>query len=163
MKTQLLCSFTNKRNLEQTIADINKHFTIVYEKIYVLQNEEKNHELVCTYNVECNAQLDFTLVSKTISLHRKKLTNTLYTINALRKKKAQIVITCKEPPTQMQSLSSGLCGKLESGLTVDIGMPDNLTKVEILERKAKEHLDCPDACHCPGRRYCKPSMSMWPS
>ena len=83
MKTQLLCSFTNKRNLEQTIADITKHFTVVYEKIYVLQNEEKNHELVCTYNVENNNDLDFTLVRKTISLHRKKLTNTLYTINAL--------------------------------------------------------------------------------
>ena len=65
-------------------------------------------------------------------------TELLYTINALRKKKAQIVIACKEPPTQMQSLSAGLCGKLESGLTVDIGMPDNLTKVEILESKAKE-------------------------
>ena len=83
MKTQLLCSFTNKRNLEQTIADINKHFTIVYEKIYVLQNEEKNNELICTYNVANNSDLDFTLVKKTISLHRKKLTNTLYTINAL--------------------------------------------------------------------------------
>ena len=65
-------------------------------------------------------------------------TELLYTINALRKKKAQIVIACKEPPTQMQNLSSGLCGKLESGLTVDIGMPDNITKVEILESKAKE-------------------------
>ena len=65
-------------------------------------------------------------------------TELLYTINALRKKKAQIVIACKEPPTQMKNLSSGLCGKLESGLTVDIGMPDNLTKVEILESKAKE-------------------------
>ena len=38
----------------------------------------------------------------------------------------------------MQNLSSGLCVKLESGLTVDIGMPDNITKVEILESKAKE-------------------------
>jgi len=65
-------------------------------------------------------------------------TELLYTINALRKKKAQIVITCKEPPNQIKSLSSGLCGKLESGLTVDIGVPDNLTKVEILENKAKE-------------------------
>ena len=83
MKTQLLCSFTNRRNLEQTIADISKNFVIVYEKIYVLQNEEKNNELICTYNVENNNDLDFTLVRKTISLHRKKLTNTLYTINAL--------------------------------------------------------------------------------
>ena len=69
--------------MEQTLADINKHFTIVYEKIYVLQNEEKNNELICTYNVANNSDLDFTLVKKTISLHRKKLTNTLYTINAL--------------------------------------------------------------------------------
>ncbi len=67
-------------------------------------------------------------------------TELLYTINALRKKKAQIVIACKEPPTQIKSLSAGLCGKLESGLTVDIGMPDNLTKVEILENKARERV-----------------------
>ena len=40
-------------------------------------------------------------------------TELLFTINALRKKKAQIVIACKEPPTQMQNLSSGLCEKLE--------------------------------------------------
>ncbi len=73
-----------------------------------------------------------------LSPSSKCQTELLYTINALRKKKAQIVIACKEPPTQMQSLSSGLCGKLESGLTVDIGMPDNLTKVEILESKSKE-------------------------
>jgi len=83
MKTQLLCTFTNKKDLEQTTHDVTKHFTIVYDKIYVLQNEEKNHELICTYNVENNEQLDFGLVKKTISLHRKKLTNTLYTINAL--------------------------------------------------------------------------------
>ena len=65
-------------------------------------------------------------------------TELLYTINALRKKKAQIVIACKEPPTQIKGLSPGLCGKLESGLTVDIGMPDNMTKVEILANKAKQ-------------------------
>jgi len=65
-------------------------------------------------------------------------TELLYTINALRKKKAQIVIACKEPPNKIKNLSSGLCGKLESGLTVDVGVPDNLTKVEILEKKAKE-------------------------
>ncbi len=65
-------------------------------------------------------------------------TELLYTINALRRKKAQVIIACKEPPTQMKNLISGLCGKLESGLTVDIGIPDNLTKVEILESKAKE-------------------------
>ena len=83
MKTQLLCTFTTQFNLEQTIRDITKNFKIVFEKIYVLQNEEKTKELICTYNINQEDDVDFNLVNNTISLHRKKITNTLYTINAL--------------------------------------------------------------------------------
>ena len=83
MKTQLLCTFTTQHNLEQTIRDITKNFKIVFEKIYVLQNEDKPKELICTYNVDQSDDIDFNLVNNTISLHRKKITNTLYTINAL--------------------------------------------------------------------------------
>ena len=83
MKPQLLCTFTTQHNLEQTIRDITKNFKIVFEKIYVLQNEDKPKELICTYNVDQNDDIDFNLVKNTISLHRKKITNTLYTINAL--------------------------------------------------------------------------------
>ena len=83
MKTQLLCTFTSQYNLEQTIRDITKHFKIIFEKIYVLQNEDKPKELICTYNIDKNDEVDFNAVKNTISLHRKKITNTLYTINAL--------------------------------------------------------------------------------
>ena len=83
MKTQLLCTFTTQFNLEQSIRDITKHFKIVFDKIYVLQNEEKPKELICTYNIDQDDDIDFNLVKNTISLHRKKITNTLYTINAL--------------------------------------------------------------------------------
>ena len=83
MKTQLLCTFTTQYKLEQTIRDIAKHFKIVFDKIYVLQNEDKPKELICTYNVDQDDDIDFNLVKNTISLHRKKFTNTLYTINAL--------------------------------------------------------------------------------
>ena len=83
MKTQLLCTFTTQFNLEQSIRDITKNFKIVFDKIYVLQNEEKPKELICTYNVNQDDDIDFNLVKNTISLHRKKITNTLYTINAL--------------------------------------------------------------------------------
>jgi hypothetical protein len=83
MKTQLLCTFTTQHNLEQSIRDITKHFKIVFDKIYVLQNEDKPKELICTYNVDQSDDIDFNLVKNTISLHRKKITNTLYTINAL--------------------------------------------------------------------------------
>ena len=83
MRTQLLCTFTTQHNLEQSIRDITKNFKIVFDKIYVLQNEEKTKELICTYNVDKEEKIDFNAVSNTISLHRKKITNTLYTINAL--------------------------------------------------------------------------------
>ncbi|MBT7558703.1 hypothetical protein HN615_17520 [Candidatus Woesearchaeota archaeon] len=54
----------------------------MYDKIYVFQNEEDKNQLVCTYNVEYDD--DFMEgIPDTISLHRKKQTNTLYTINAL--------------------------------------------------------------------------------
>jgi len=83
MRTQLLCTFTTQHNLEQSIRDITKNFKIVFDKIYVLQNEEKTKELICTYNVDREEKIDFNAVNNTISLHRKKITNTLYTINAL--------------------------------------------------------------------------------
>jgi len=83
MRTQLLCTFTTQKNLEQTTHDISKNFNVVFEKIYVLQNETKPYELICTYNVDKNDDIDFNKVKNTISLHRKKITNTLYTINAL--------------------------------------------------------------------------------
>ena len=65
-------------------------------------------------------------------------TELLHTINALRKKKSQIVIACEQAPTQIEGLTSGLRGRLESGLTVDIGIPDDQTRIAILESKAVE-------------------------
>jgi len=83
MRTQLLATFTTKDNLETTIENIKGAYTIAFSKIYVLQNENSINELICTYNVDLSAGADFNDVKGTISLHRKKHSNTLYTINAL--------------------------------------------------------------------------------
>ena len=82
MKTQLLCTFTKRNNFYETINIIIACNDIVFDKIYVFQNEKDHHQLICTYNVEYDE--DFVQgIQDTISLHRKKNTNTLYTINAL--------------------------------------------------------------------------------
>ena len=83
MKTQLLATFTTKTDLEKTIENIKGAYTIAFSKIYVLQNENNINELICTYNVDLEAGADYNDVKGTISLHRKKHSNTLYTINAL--------------------------------------------------------------------------------
>ena len=82
MRTQLLCTFTNVNDLNEIIDIIISCNTIMYDKIYVFQNEEDKNQLVCTYNVEYDDNF-MEGIPDTISLHRKKNTNTLYTINAL--------------------------------------------------------------------------------
>tara|TARA_Y100001963_G_C6776845_1_gene447793 strand:+ start:2473 stop:2877 length:405 start_codon:yes stop_codon:yes gene_type:complete len=83
MRTQLLASFTTKDKLDETTSKIENAYSIVFNKIYVLQNEDNVNELICTYNVDTQNGVDYNKVKGTISLHRKKHSNTLYTINAL--------------------------------------------------------------------------------
>ena len=83
MKSQLLATFTTKDNLDDTIKKITDAYTIIFNKIYVLQNENNVNELICTYNVDTQNGVDYNKVEGTISLHRKKHSNTLYTINTL--------------------------------------------------------------------------------
>jgi len=83
MKTQLLCTFTQRDKLEDILSLIILCNDILYEKVYVFQNGKDRDQLICTYNVEYDADNHPDDIPNTISLHRKKQSNTLYTINAL--------------------------------------------------------------------------------
>ena len=81
MRTQLLCTFSNKRDYEKDLIQIVSNYKILFDKVYILQNIENKFHLYLTYNIDVNSRKEF--LPKTISVHRKKNTNTLYTINAL--------------------------------------------------------------------------------
>jgi len=82
MRTQLLCTFTTKEELRDTLQTIRETYHIVYNYIYVLQNKGNLDELFITYNIDTQYQPTYPL-RDTILVHRKKESNTLYTINAL--------------------------------------------------------------------------------
>lgn len=82
MNTQLLCTFTTKDKLQQTLQDIREVYVIVYNYIYVLQDKSNLDELFVTYNIN-TAYRPQQPLEDTILIHRKKESNTLYTINAL--------------------------------------------------------------------------------
>jgi len=82
MKTQLLCTFTSRENLQETLQSIRETYFIVYNYIYVLQNKSNLEELYITFNIDTSKRPEVPLVN-TILVHRKKQSNTLYTINAL--------------------------------------------------------------------------------
>ena len=82
MKTQLLCTFSTKTDVENHIELIKSNYTLAYNYIYVLQNKNIPNELFVTYNVVVENEQP-NLEMKTILVHRKKQSNSIYTINAL--------------------------------------------------------------------------------
>ena len=82
MNNKLFCTFTTEDNLEEVLASIQDRYKILYNKIFVLYSKSEN-EYICTYNVDLANVSSF--LSNTILVHRKKETNTLYTINSLNR------------------------------------------------------------------------------
>jgi hypothetical protein len=80
LNNKLFCTFSSLEQLDELLAHITSSYIIMYSKIFVL-HVKSNNEYVCTYNVEQGNVSD--LPENTILVHRKKDSNTLYTINAL--------------------------------------------------------------------------------
>jgi hypothetical protein len=83
MTTQLLCTFSKPSRLNQTIEEIKSCYTLAFGKIYILENTQNSKELICSYNIDSSQEIVGDIPLNTISVHRKKDTNTIYTINAL--------------------------------------------------------------------------------
>jgi hypothetical protein len=80
MNNRLFCTFTTLENLDNLVKTLSSRYSIMYNKMFALQ-VKSNDEYVVTYNVEQGNVND--IPENTILVHRKKESNTLYTINAL--------------------------------------------------------------------------------
>ena len=82
--TLLLATFCKARDVKTTIDLVATEFEVVGGKIFVLQDESDRYKKILTYNIVKEEEVVFSdIIKNTISLHRKKETNTLYTLNAL--------------------------------------------------------------------------------
>jgi len=80
LNNKLFCTFVEESALDDMVTSISKAYSIMYNKMFVLFVKSTD-EYVITYNVE---QVNVNNIPvNTILVHRKKETNTLYTINAL--------------------------------------------------------------------------------
>ena len=80
MKTQLLCTFAHKKDLELIVDYVTKSYTISERRMFVFSDADNRNDLYVTFNIEA---IGYSKTPNTISIHRKKETNTLYTVNAL--------------------------------------------------------------------------------
>jgi hypothetical protein len=81
MGQKLFCTFTLHGDLDKTLDKITEQYTVLYNKIFILESPQ-SEELMCTYNIDTH-NTNGAPMPHTILLHRKKESNTLYTINAL--------------------------------------------------------------------------------
>jgi archaellum component FlaC len=80
VSNKLFCTFSELDEIDNLIDSIKSQYDVLYNKIFVLQIKSSN-EYVCTYNIDYSNLNE--IPENTILVHRKKETNTLYTINAL--------------------------------------------------------------------------------
>jgi hypothetical protein len=80
VNNKLFCTFVTLEEIDNFVKEISHKYVIMYNKLFVLYIKDTN-EYVVTYNTD---QINLSSIpDNTILVHRKKETNTLYTINAL--------------------------------------------------------------------------------
>lgn len=79
--SKLFTTFTKEENLEETLKEIQRRYTILHGKIFILHVEGKE-SLIATYNVD-TFNISDKIMPNTILLHRKKESNSLYSVNSL--------------------------------------------------------------------------------
>ena len=82
MNNRLYCTFATLDDFEEVANTIQSSYVILFDKIFVLESLD-GEKIMLTYNVDINNSTKDSMVDNTILVHRKKQTNTLYTINAL--------------------------------------------------------------------------------
>ena len=82
MNNKLYCTFTDIKDIDFILSKIQSSYVILFNKIFVLESLD-GEKIMLTYNVDMGNTSRDSILDNTILVHRKKQTNTLYTINAL--------------------------------------------------------------------------------
>lgn len=78
--SQLVCVFAVKDNLDYTTNIIESTYLVLFKKIFILGIED-SEEFVCSFNIDKEMQRK--QLPNAMLVHRKRETNTIYTINSL--------------------------------------------------------------------------------
>jgi hypothetical protein len=81
---QLLCTFSNDKDFKITAEEVKKFYEVYNNRIFAFTNVNNPKEVYLTYNV-LNMNKDASKFPNTILIHRKKQTNSLYTLNAMNR------------------------------------------------------------------------------
>lgn len=118
MRTQLVCTFARKYEIEDTLQDIKEQFNVLNNRVFLLKTLSPQSELIMSYNIQMENRQDF--LPKSIMVHRKKETNTIYTINALNELIMEINngVLDKHYPIEWERYENSILLKKQDGLKI---------------------------------------------
>jgi len=105
-------------------------------------SEDRVVEIRRTYS-----QLDLLIVDDVQYLTESKIAQEelFHIFNNMHQEGRQAILAADRPPTQLNNLSTGIKSRLEWGLSTDIKVPDEPTRLEILRKKqTSQGLGIPD-------------------
>lgn len=114
----MVCTFARKYEIEDTLQDIKEQFNVLNNKVFLLKTLSPQSELIMSYNIQMENRQDF--LPKSIMVHRKKETNTIYTINALN----ELIMTInngvldKHYPIDWERYENSILLKKQDGLKI---------------------------------------------
>jgi hypothetical protein len=82
MNNKLYCTFVQEEEEEELVQSLFNTYPILFGKIFILSSLDED-KVIVTYNIDYSNFYENIHIPNTILVHRKKQTNTLYTINAL--------------------------------------------------------------------------------
>lgn len=118
MRTQLVCTFVRKHEIDDIIDKVKNSFSVLNNKIFLLKSTNVQNELMLSYNVLLDTRKDF--LPGSIMVHRKKETNTIYTINALNELIMNLNngVLDKQYPIEWENYKNSMLLKKPEGLKV---------------------------------------------
>jgi hypothetical protein len=118
LRTQLVCTFVRRNEVDDSLRLISKTFSIINNKIFLLKSPDLRNEMMLSYNLELETRKEF--LPNSIMVHRKKETNTIYTINALN----ELIMTInngvldKKFPIEWERYQNSILLKKPEGLKI---------------------------------------------
>ncbi len=80
VNNRIFCTFSPVNRLDNLLGELTRKYSILYNKIFILSIKD-SEEYACTYNIDSFNIND--IPEDTILVHRKKESNTLYSLNGL--------------------------------------------------------------------------------
>lgn len=135
-----------KTHLAQAIgAEAMRNYpnkNVLYVSANTFQNQYSDHSQANTRNDFINfyQQIDVLIIDDIHDFVGKKGTQNIFfhIFNHLHQTKKQLVLTCDQPPAELQGMEERLLTRFKWGLQTELTVPDYETRVKILEHKMKK-------------------------